>query len=57
MRLIYEIDKTLYNLKKTQTRTKRDKLKNTITLFLRNLIRKSKQRLTLYRYQLFSSFV
>ena len=34
MRLIDENDITLYNTKKTQTRTKRDKLKNTITLFL-----------------------
>ena len=34
MRLIYENDTALYNTKKTQTRTKRDKFKNTITLFL-----------------------
>ena len=33
MRLIYENDTTLYNTKKMQTRTKRDKLKNTITPF------------------------
>ena len=39
--------------KKTQTRTKRDKMKNTITLLLRNLIRKSKQPIVFYRYQLF----
>ena len=38
MRLIYENDTTLYNTKKTQTGTKRDKLKNTITLFLENYI-------------------
>ena len=34
MRLTYENDTTLYNTKKMQTRTKRDKLKNTITPFL-----------------------
>ena len=34
MRLNYENDTTLYKMKKTQTRTKRDKLKNTITFFL-----------------------
>ena len=38
--------------KKTQTRTKWDKLKNTITLFFRNLIRKSKQPLVICRHQL-----
>ena len=57
MRLIYENDTIGKCEKKTQTRTKRDKLKNTITLFFRNLIRKSKQPLDLYRYQLISSFV
>ena len=40
---------------KTQTRTKRDKLKNTTTLFYRNLNRKSKQPLAIYQYQLISS--
>ena len=35
-----------------QTRTKRDKLKNTITIFLGNLIRKAKQPLVIYQYQL-----
>ena len=39
--------------KKTQTRTKKDKLKNTITLFLE----KAKQPLAIYRYQLLSSSV
>ena len=34
MRLTYENDTTLYNTKRKQTRTKRDKLKNTITPFL-----------------------
>ena len=46
----------IYNIvtyEKTQTRIKRDKLKNTITIFFRNLIRKSKQPLVIYRYQLF----
>ena len=33
MSLIYENDTTLYNTKKAQTRTKRDKLKKTITFF------------------------
>ena len=42
MRLNYENDTTLLNTKKTQTRTKSVKLKNTITLLFRNLIRKSK---------------
>ena len=42
--------------KKTQTRTKSDKLKNTLSSF-RNLIRKSKQPVAIYRYQLLSSFV
>ena len=41
-------------MKRTQTKTKRVKLKNTITFF-RNLIRKSKQPLAIYRYQLLSS--
>ena len=50
MRLIYEIDTTLYNTKKTQTRTKRDKLKNTSTLFIRKLMGKSQQSLAIYRY-------
>ena len=49
MRLIYENDTTLYNTKKTQTRTKRDRLKNNI-IFFRKLIRKSKQPLAIYRY-------
>ena len=34
MSLIYEHDTAMLNTKKMQTRTKRDKLKNTITLFL-----------------------
>ena len=34
MRLIYEKDTTLYNTKKNANQNKKDKLKNTITLFL-----------------------
>ena len=44
-------------IRKTETRTKRYTLKNTITLFFfKNSIRKPKQLLAIHRYQLLSSF-
>ena len=57
MRVIYEIDSTLYNTKKKQTRTERGWVEEYYYSFFKNLIRKAKQPLAIYRYQLSSSFV
>ena len=57
MKLSYKNDTTLYKTKKNANQNKKNKLKNTITFLFKNLNRKSKQPLAIYRYHLLSSFV